>query len=175
MFPATSQRPNDLWRYCQSDLALSHTSFPLASTDSLLYNQSAQPSTQHPCHPARTSPKHLLWRFFLIRTYFPDSNNPPQHSAPMFPPACLPHHILQTWADWNAGRVEEVGGWWGRWWWEGAQGGWNRGLVKGLWCWQIAKRKWRQRSAGSRPSLFHHDQSTPDKSQCTCHHCSPSP
>lgn len=27
----------------------------------------------------------------------------------MFPPACLPHHILQTWADWNAGRVEEGG------------------------------------------------------------------
>lgn len=71
VFPATSLRPgaalcpNDLWKYCQSDLALSDTSPPLANIDSLLYNQSAQPSTQDPCHPARTPPKHLLGFFFF--------------------------------------------------------------------------------------------------------------
>lgn len=120
-------RPCDLCRYCQSDLELSDTSFPRANTDSQPHNLSAHPSTQHPCHPAPSKTLTKEFFFFLIRTIFPVSNtpSPPQHSTPLFPPACLPHHILQTWTDWNAGRVEEVGRRW-----VGACGGGKRGLLR---------------------------------------------
>lgn len=139
--------PHDLYRYCQSDLELSDTFSPLANTDSQPHNLPTRPSTPRPCHTARTPPKHLLRRFFLIRRISPFSNSPlpPQHSTPMFPPACLPHHILQTWADWSAGRLEEVGRQWvgkvvGGCMWQQEQDVFLWGLVEGSWSWQMLLR-----------------------------------
>lgn len=111
--PMSSPCPRDLCRYCQSDLELSDTFSPLANTDSRPHNLSTHPSSRRPCHTARNPPKHLLRRFFffffLIRRIFPVSNNSPSLPPSLhFRPACMPHHILQTWADRSAGRLEEV-------------------------------------------------------------------
>lgn len=105
--------PRDLCRYCQSDLELSDTFSPRANTDSQPHNLSTHPSTRRPCHTARNPPKHLLRRFFffwffLIGRIFPVSNNSPSPPSLHFRPARMPHHILQTWADRRAGRLEEV-------------------------------------------------------------------
>lgn len=124
--------PHDLCRYCQSDLELSDTSFPLANTDSQPHNLSTHPSTQHPCHPARTPSKTLTKEVFLIRTFFPVSNSPLPLNTPL--PcfrllACLitfcrleQTEMLEGWKRWE-------GNGWGRWW-EGARGGGNRGLLR---------------------------------------------
>lgn len=118
--------PHDLYRYCQSDLEPSDTFSPLAKTESHPHNQSTQPSTQYPCHTARTPAKHLLRRFFLIRRISPVSNG-------SLSPSTLHSHVsahmpassyfsdLGRLERWKAGevvrgRVGKVAGGWT--WWE---------------------------------------------------------
>lgn len=64
----------------------------------------------HSKKPSETLTKEVFFFFFfLIRRIFPVSNNSPSLPPSLhFRPACMPHHILQTWADRSAGRLEEV-------------------------------------------------------------------
>lgn len=122
--------PHDLCRYCQSDLELPDTSFPLAHTESPPHNLSTHPSTRHPCHPAITPSKTLtkeIFFFFLIRTFFPFSNGPLPLNTPL---PCF--RLLACLITFCRHEQTEMLGGWKRWegdgrgrWWEGARGGGN--------------------------------------------------